>query len=130
MPDLGDKLKEERKKRNLTQADMAVKLGMKRSTYSLYESGKREPNIDSLQEIASMLGITLDELVGWEKEKIVEENIINSPVVAQMMIDTIKKGFDGKVYQISFNTNNYSPDELLKILEYSEFIKSKRNKTE
>lgn len=130
MPDLGDKLKEERKKRNLTQADMAVKLGMKRSTYSLYESGKREPNIYSLQEIASMLGITLDELVGWEKDNTVEENIINSPVVAKMMIDTIKKGFDGKVYQISFNTNNYSPDELLKILEYSEFIKSKRNKTE
>lgn len=130
MPDLGDKLKEERKKRNLTQADMAVKLGMKRSTYSLYESGKREPNIDSLQEIASMLEITLDELVGWEKDKTVEENIINSPIVSQMMIDTIKKGFDGKVYQISFNTNNYSPDELLKILEYSEFLKSKRNKKE
>lgn len=130
MPDLGDKLKQERKKRSLTQADMAVKLGMKRSTYSLYESGKREPNIDSLQEIASKLEITLDELVGWEKDKTVEENIINSPVVAQMMIDTIKKGSEGKVFQISFNTNNYSPDELLKILEYSEFIKSKRNKTE
>lgn len=129
MPDLGDKLKEERKKRNLTQADMAVRLGMKRSTYSLYESGKREPNIDSLQEIASKLGTTLDELVGWEKDKTVEENIINSPIVAQMMIDTIKNGFDGKVFQISFNTNDYSPDELLKILEYSEFIKSKR-KTE
>ena len=129
MPDLGDKLKEERKKRNLTQADMAARLGMKRSTYSLYESGKREPNIDSLQEIASKLGTTLDELVGWEKDKTIEENIINSPIVAQMMIDTIKNGFDGKVFQISFNTNDYSPDELLKILEYSEFIKSKR-KTE
>ena len=129
MPNLGGKLKQERQKRNLTQADMALKLGMKRSTYSLYESGMREPNIDSLQEIASKLKITMDELIGWEKDKTVEENIINSPVVAQMMIDTIKKDSEGKVFQISFNTNNYSPDELLKILEYSEFIKSKHNKT-
>ena len=31
-----------------------------------------------------------------------------------------------KIYQISFNSDDYTYDELLKILEYAEFIKSQR----
>ncbi len=50
-----DELKRERLKRKLTQEEMSNLLGLKRSTYSLYESGKRIPKIETLDQIAEAL---------------------------------------------------------------------------
>lgn len=49
-------LKKERLKRKLTQEDMAEFLKLNRSTYSLYESGKRTPKQRTLDEIAKKIG--------------------------------------------------------------------------
>lgn len=92
MPDFGERLKEERVQRNLTQSAMAEMLGIKRSTYSLYESGKREPNIEILQQIAAILCVTLDELVGWDKNKSIISNLENSSVAAHLTGDAMKNG--------------------------------------
>ncbi|CCK99423.1 TPA: helix-turn-helix transcriptional regulator [Clostridioides difficile] len=54
---LGDKLKSIRDKLGLTQAEMADKLNLKRSTYANYESNKREPNSETLNQICDILGI-------------------------------------------------------------------------
>ncbi|MCB4304784.1 helix-turn-helix transcriptional regulator [Clostridioides difficile] len=55
---LGDKLKSIRNKLGLTQAEMADKLNLKRSTYANYESNKREPNSETLNQICDILGIS------------------------------------------------------------------------
>ncbi len=57
MENLGSKLKEERLKRNLTQAEMAELLSLKRSTYSLYEAGKRQPRLEQIEDFANTLNI-------------------------------------------------------------------------
>lgn len=67
MAKLGEKLKAERINRGLTQSAMAEILGITRSAYSLYESGRREPNISTLTNIATVLNISLDELMGYTK---------------------------------------------------------------
>ena len=41
---IGDKIKEIRKLRGLTQRDVAKKLNIPYSTYSNYENNNREPN--------------------------------------------------------------------------------------
>lgn len=64
MQTLGERLKEERKKRGITQSAMAEILGLTRSAYSLYESGRREPNITTLKNIAATLNTTTDNLLG------------------------------------------------------------------
>lgn len=56
-------LKEIRKSKGLTQKDMAEKIGVAKSTYSLYESGKREPNILTIKKIAKVLDISASELL-------------------------------------------------------------------
>lgn len=52
-----------RKKVDLTQAEIAVRLDVKAQTWSNYENGNTEPNLDSLIEISKIFGVTLDELV-------------------------------------------------------------------
>ena len=48
------------------QQDIAKMLGVSRSTYANYESGRRTPDIDLLMNLADIYGITLDELTGHE----------------------------------------------------------------
>ncbi len=46
------------------QQDVADALGVTRSTYANYESGRRSPDIDTLMRLADVYGISLDELTG------------------------------------------------------------------
>ena len=52
-------LKEARLKLNLTQIEVAEKLGVAKSTYSMYESGTREPNINTMKKIADVFNISI-----------------------------------------------------------------------
>ncbi len=68
MISLSEKLKNERKNRGLTQSDMAKLLNIKRSTYSLYESGKREPDLQTIRNFSSVLGLYMGDLItDWAK---------------------------------------------------------------
>lgn len=57
-------LKEARKKANLSQREVADAVGVAYSTYSLYESGKREPNVVTIKKIADALNVSANELLG------------------------------------------------------------------
>ncbi len=46
------------------QQEVADALGVTRSTYANYESGRRSPDIDTLMRLADVYGISLDELTG------------------------------------------------------------------
>lgn len=50
-----DRLKEARKKQKKTQREMANLLGIKPSTYSGYETGYSEPNMNILSKIVDIL---------------------------------------------------------------------------
>ena len=53
-----------RKQAGLSQQELADKLGVSRSRIGMYETGKREPDLDDLQKIASALGTTSGVLLG------------------------------------------------------------------
>ena len=53
-----------RKQRGYTQAELANKLGISRSTYANYESGNRSPDLEMLERIGDVLNCSLDELFG------------------------------------------------------------------
>lgn len=61
---LKDRLKELRAESGLTQKELAAKLNLTRSAYSLYELGTREPSIAVLIDMAKFFEVTLDYLVG------------------------------------------------------------------
>ena len=69
------KLQELRKKKGLTQEELAQALYVSRTAVSKWESGRGYPNIDSLKAIAKFFGITIDELLsGDELLTIAEED--------------------------------------------------------
>lgn len=53
-----------RMKKGYTQAQVAAKLEISRSTYANYESGNRSPDFETLERIADVLGCSLDDLFG------------------------------------------------------------------
>jgi len=61
---IGGSLKECRKKANLKQKDVADKLGIKQQTYSGYESGKHEPEMETVIKLAELFNTSIDKLLG------------------------------------------------------------------
>ena len=73
--ELNKKLQELRKKKGLTQEELAEQLYVSRTAISKWESGRGYPNIDSLKAIATFFGITIDKLLsGDELLAIAEED--------------------------------------------------------
>lgn len=61
---MGNKIKECRKKRGVSQEELAKQIGVKRAVISKYETGKISPRLDMVQKIARALGVSIDELLG------------------------------------------------------------------
>lgn len=59
-----EKLKELRKRKNLTMKELGSQLNLAESTISLYENGKREPDLSTLTKIAHYFNVTTDYLLG------------------------------------------------------------------
>lgn len=59
-------LKYLRKLRNWTQAEMAAKLGIKRSLLGAYEEERAEPRTDVLKKLSDLFHISIDELLRIE----------------------------------------------------------------
>ena len=49
---------------NLSQAELADKLGVAKSTISMYEVGKREPDFETLEAIADFFNVDMNFLLG------------------------------------------------------------------
>ncbi len=58
-----EKIKLYREKKGIQQHEMANMVGVAKSTYSLYESGKREPDVLKIKKISAILNISADELL-------------------------------------------------------------------
>jgi len=65
--EFSEKLQELRKKRGLTQEELAEALFVSRTAISKWESGRGYPSIDSLKEISKFFSVTIDELLSGEK---------------------------------------------------------------
>lgn len=68
---LKDRLREARKAANMTQKEVAFRLGITESAYCGYETGKRQPDPIKISAIASVLGVSGDFLLetGFEENK-------------------------------------------------------------
>ena len=63
-----DNLVSLRKMLNITQEELAEKIGVSRQTLSKYEIGESLPNIEQCKAIADVFGVKLDDLVNYEKD--------------------------------------------------------------
>lgn len=65
--EFNEKLQYLRKRKGITQDELAQCLYVSRAAVSKWESGRGYPNIDSLKAIAQFYGVTVDELLSGEE---------------------------------------------------------------
>ena len=61
---LGQRLKELREERKMTQKQVAQALNLNSVTYLRYEKSQREPSLSVLADMASFFGVSVDYLLG------------------------------------------------------------------
>ena len=72
--EFNEKLQELRKRRSLTQEELAEALFVSRTAISKWESGRGYPSIDSLKALSRFFSVTIDELICSDEMLTVAEN--------------------------------------------------------
>lgn len=57
------KIEEYRIRKNLTQRELAHRIGCTQIDISRYESGTHKPNVERLQKMAKILGVSMEDLL-------------------------------------------------------------------
>ncbi|MBQ8792219.1 MAG: helix-turn-helix transcriptional regulator [Clostridia bacterium] len=92
-------LKKIRLSKEKTQTEVAQAVNLTQFTYSNYENGKTEPNIETLINLANYYKVTIDELVGHEVQYLINKIDFTSEQLS--LIDKIKSLNGNQCNQIS-----------------------------
>ena len=87
---LGKKIAELRKKNNLSQEELAEKVGVARQTISKWEIGDTTPDINQVKIISKIFNISIDELVDNDINNVIVEKISNTEKLAGITIKILK----------------------------------------
>ncbi len=92
MIDMSKKLKELRIDMELTQGQVAKRIGVTSSMISAYENGIRQPSYDSLIKLAYLYGVSSDYLLGISDRKAVEpKNLVSLEGLSPAKISLVKQ---------------------------------------
>lgn len=64
-----ERLKQAREDKRLSQIEVEADTGIKRTNLSRYETGQREPDIETIGKLANYYGVSLDWLFGNVKKE-------------------------------------------------------------
>ena len=79
MNTIGQRIRELRKKNDLTQEKLADLLGVTYQSVSRWEKGTTYPDLELLPAISEILGISVDELLGMLQKKDKKEDVAPAP---------------------------------------------------
>ena len=85
MVDFGNTLITLRLKKNMTQAQLAQKLGPTKSVISAYETGLRLPSYDILIHIARIYNVSTDYLLGIEQKQEIDLSGLSQEEIAALL---------------------------------------------
>lgn len=83
-----------RKMHNISQEELAEKVGVSRQTLSKYETGESIPDIEKTKAIADAFGVSLDDLVNYNPE---ENKGLGIPPKGKHMFGVVKVGDKGQI---------------------------------
>lgn len=70
---LNENIKAFRTFKNITQSDLANKLGKSKNVISNWERGDNQPDPDTIEKMCHIFGITPNQIFGWEPHPELEE---------------------------------------------------------
>lgn len=102
---LGKRLRDLRLKKGLKQLDLADMLGVSRTTYTQYETGRSEPDLATIIKLAQFFGVSVDYLLGL----------------------TDIRNYDDVLAKLAcYESEEWTEEEQKEIDRFKEFIKMKR----
>ena len=117
MSDFKTRFKELREASELTQVEIAEKLGLSRSRIGMYETGKREPDYVTLEMIADFFNVDIDFLLGRSDKTTRLPNAVSLSTREKSLIDkyrgTDDRGKDLIDYIAQVEYARCSPDLVL-----------------
>ena len=92
MIEFGEKLRQLRKERDLTQAELGTLIGVKDKVISFYEMGERTPSPKVIKKLAATLHVSADYLLGIEKNPSVDVSGLDEDDIAlvRSLEDTLR----------------------------------------
>ncbi len=93
MVNMGEKLRSLRIEKNLTQKQVADRIGLAISAVSSYESGSRYPTYDTLIKLARMFHVSTDYLLGIADKRNIDVTGLNDEDVGliSQLVDKLRK---------------------------------------
>lgn len=105
------RIRELRKKCGITMKELGEKIGVAESTISQYETGKRQPDYETLLKLGEYFGVTVDFLLGVEKAPTAEgERTVNNDDIKFALF-----GGDGDITDAMFE----------EVRQFAEFVKNR-----
>ncbi len=92
------RLFELRNSQKLNQEELANKLGIKKTTYWSYETGRTEPDIETLKKIADYFDVSLDYLCDRQNKNTLQLDSLSE--AQKKLINMIKPLSDEQVYSL------------------------------
>ena len=88
--EIGKKLVELRKKKELSQESLAELIGVSRQTISKWELGDTYPDINQAKKLSKLFDVSLDELVDNDVKNIIVEKVNNTEKLVKITIIFMK----------------------------------------
>lgn len=117
---IGANIKRLRTAKNITQEQLSVAMNVTCAAVSKWERGETYPDITNLQPLAYYFGVTLDELMGYDQEKIqaqIDEILLlykklwrNDPAKAREIIFQARKDYPQNYAIMSYYMWNIAGD--------------------
>ena len=85
-----------RKINDLSQEELAEKIGVSRQTLSKYETGESLPDIEKCKVLADVFSVTLDDLISYEKDDS-ESMGLAVPPKGKHIFGIVKMGDKGQI---------------------------------
>lgn len=100
MKTIGQRIRQLRKENNITQEELGKMYGLAKSTVSLYESGRSNPDDEIKQKIADHFNVSIDWLLGRTDERRTADEIIaeykEKELEFEELFDRFNIYFEGK----------------------------------
>lgn len=84
---VGERIADLRKHRGLSQYQLAKLLNIATSTLGMYETGKRKPNVEMLEQIAEFFNVSTDYLLGRDTKEDDEKPLTRNQKLIAYSID-------------------------------------------
>ncbi|NMA95557.1 MAG: helix-turn-helix transcriptional regulator [Clostridiales bacterium] len=109
---LGMRLRQLRERRGLLQKDIAKLLGISTSAYGYYEQGKRDPNTESLIELAKFFNVSVDYLLGHADTPSIDRYGVRVEAMIQEFIEKLEM-----TEKLTVNDETASSDAIQSIID-------------